>query len=98
MAINPHFTIEEINGVRCSVVEKDISAQRSAFLKSILESSGYKVEISVKDDLCTLGVTDETFNPLYGLYSRSLRSSDGKLVTPAIWNQKTQTGEFYWDY
>ncbi len=98
MAINKYYTIEEINGVRCSVVEKGISSRRSAFLKNILESSGYKVEISVIENNYTIGVTDILFNPVYALYSRSLKSMDGKLVTPAIWNQKAQTGDFYWNY
>lgn len=98
MAINTYHIIEEINGVRCSVVEKGISSQRLNFLKNILESSGYKVEISDKDGVYTIGVTDVVFNPVYGLYSRSLKSMDGKIVTPAIWNQKAQTGDYYWNY
>ena len=98
MAINPYHAIEEINGTRCSVVEKNISSERTNFLKNILESSGFKVEISTADTGCTIGVTEVTFNPLHALYNRSLKSMDGKLVTPAIWNQKAQTGEFYWGY
>ena len=98
MAINPYHAIEEINGVRCSVVEKNISSERSAFLKNILESSGFIVEITNSDTGFTIGVTDVTFNAVHALYNRSLKSMDGKLVTPAIWNQKAQTGEFYWGY
>ena|SRR5208283_2608426 len=98
MAINPYHTVEEINGVRCSIIEKGISPERSAFLTNILESSGLSVEVSTNDGSCTIGVTDVTFNAVYALYNRSLKSMDGKLVTPAIWNQKAQTGEFYWGY
>ena len=98
MALNYHHSIEEINGIRCSIVEKGITAQRIAFLKNILESSGYLVQISNNDNAYTIGVTDIIFNPIYALYSRSLKSMDGKVVTPSIWNQKAQTGDYYWDY
>lgn len=36
--------VEEINGIRCSVVEKDCNSQRVDFLKKLLEYNGYKVE------------------------------------------------------
>ncbi len=98
MAINHFHVIEEINGIRCSIIEKDISSERASFLNNILESSGYKVEIANNNNLYTIGVTDIVFNPVHALYSRSLKSLDGKVVTPAIWNQKAQTGQFYWDY
>jgi len=99
MAINPHFIIEEINGIRCSIVEKKISPERCAFLTSILESNGMVVvSMANEDGTVTIGVTDIIFNPLYALYSRSLRSPNGKLVTPAYWYQKQQTDLFYWDY
>ncbi len=37
--------IEEINGVRCAVVEKNISAERADFLKQLLEYNKYTVVI-----------------------------------------------------
>lgn len=99
MAINPYHIVEEINGKRCSVVEKKISAERAAFLKSILESSKQEVEISADENgECTIGVTNIIFNTYYALYSRMLRTPEGKVVTPAIWFQKQQTGQFYWNY
>ena len=99
MAINPHHTIEELNGLRCSVVEKKVAENRAFYITRILESNGYKV-ISVTDEngLVTLGVTDILFNPVHALYSRSLKMVDGSLVTPAIWNDKYQEEGFYWNY
>jgi hypothetical protein len=98
MAINTHHTIEEINGVRCSVVEKKISAERAAFLKGILETNGYQVQIAETAGSVAIGVTDVVFSPLHALYARSLRTSDRKVITPAVWYQKQQGDGFYWDY
>ena len=77
MAINPYHVIEEINGIRCSVVEKNVSSERISFLRNILESSGLKVEINPTETGYTIGVDDVTFNPIYALYSRVLKSMDG---------------------
>jgi hypothetical protein len=99
MAINPHHIVEEINGIRCSIIEKKATTERTAFLKAILEFNG--MEVVVKSDgegLFTLGVTNVVFNPIHALYGRVLKNLNGKLVTPAIWYQKEPTGEFYFDY
>ena len=99
MAINPHHTVEEINGIRCSVIEKRITTERAAYLKAILEFNKMEVVIqSDGDGVFTLGVTNVIFNPIHALYGRVLKNIDGKLVTPAIWYQKEQTGPFYFDY
>ncbi len=99
MAINPHHTVEEINGIRCSVIEKKITTERAAYLKAILEFNKMEVVIqSDGDGVFTLGVTNVIFNPIHALYGRVLKNLDGKLVTPAIWYQKEQTGAFYFDY
>lgn len=45
MNINGKHTIEELNGIRCSVVEKDISAERAEFLKKVLEYNKFEVQI-----------------------------------------------------
>ena len=44
IASNQH-AIEEINGTRCGLVEKNVSAERAEFLKKILEHNGYIVVI-----------------------------------------------------
>jgi hypothetical protein len=38
--------LEEINGVRCAVVEKNVSAERAEFLKKLLELNGYTVMVA----------------------------------------------------
>ncbi len=37
--------IEDLNGIRCSIVEKNASAERVAFLKNVLECNGWTVVI-----------------------------------------------------
>ncbi|REJ84469.1 MAG: hypothetical protein DWQ44_09330 [Bacteroidetes bacterium] len=45
MAINQNHPFEEIDGVRCAVVEKNLSPERLNFLKELLEYNGYSVVI-----------------------------------------------------
>lgn len=45
MAINQNHLFEEIDGVRCSIVEKNCKPARVEFLKSLLELNGYTVVI-----------------------------------------------------
>lgn len=47
MAINKNHEVEELEGVRCAVVERNVSPARTQFLKELLELNGYKV-IAVK--------------------------------------------------
>jgi hypothetical protein len=46
MAINQNHISEELNGVKCVIVEKNVSAERAAFLKQLLIFNKYIVEIS----------------------------------------------------
>jgi hypothetical protein len=46
MAINQNHLFEEIDGVRCAVVEKNCNPQRIEFLKSLLEGNGYTVIVA----------------------------------------------------
>ena len=99
MAINPHHIVEEINGIRCSIIEKKATLERTAFLKALLEFNGMEVVVTTDlEGLSTLGVTNIIFNPIHALYGRVLKNLNGKLVTPAVWYQKEPTGEFYFDY
>jgi hypothetical protein len=99
MAINPYHIVEEINGIRCSIIEKKVSAERAAFVKSILESSGQEVLTRTEEDASvTIGVTNIVFNAVHALYARTLKTADKKVVTPAQWYQKQQTDQFYWNY
>ena len=43
MAINQNHPFEEVDGVRCAVVEKNCKPERVEFLKSLLELNGYTV-------------------------------------------------------
>lgn len=38
--------VEELNGIRCSIVEKNVSPERTEFLKKLLEYNGYEVVIA----------------------------------------------------
>ncbi|HVZ98267.1 MAG TPA: hypothetical protein VG847_15395 [Chitinophagaceae bacterium] len=43
MAINKNHEFEELNGVKCGIVEKNVKPARVAFLKELLEYNGYEV-------------------------------------------------------
>lgn len=43
MAINKNHEFEELDGVKCGIVEKNVKPQRVSFLKSLLEFNGYTV-------------------------------------------------------
>ena len=45
MAINKNHEFEELNGVKCAIVEKNASAERVAFLKQLLELNKYTVVV-----------------------------------------------------
>ncbi len=38
--------VEELNGARCSIVEKDVNPERVEFLKHLLEGNGYSVVVA----------------------------------------------------
>jgi hypothetical protein len=88
--------VAEIDGVRCTVVESGISEQRMNYLKEILTFNQYEVKTAVvkSDDpnaavTYLLGVTDILFNPVIAIYARKLHLPDGRIITPAYWNQET---------
>ena len=43
MALNKNHEFEELDGVKCGIVEKNVSPERLSFLKEILETNGYTV-------------------------------------------------------
>ena len=43
MPINKNHEFEELNGVKCAIVEKNASPERVSFLKQLLESNKYTV-------------------------------------------------------
>lgn len=46
MAINQNHPFEELNGVKCGIVERNASPERVAFLKPLLEHNGYEVVVA----------------------------------------------------
>jgi hypothetical protein len=92
-------TVSEIDGQRCTIVESGINEGRMNFLKELLVIN--KLEVKVMQEkpetttdtanaapTYTIGVTNILFNPVIAVYDCSLRTKDGKIVTPAYWNQK----------
>lgn len=108
MALNKgKHIVEEVNGIRCTIVEKGIDEKRAAFLKELLEYNQFVVQIQEdkKENeeapvTFTIGVTDLVFNPVIAVYQMRLRTKDGKKVSPAFWNQwsKKQVDNRYWRY
>jgi hypothetical protein len=45
MAINQNHLFEELNGVKCAIVEKNVPPARVEFLRGILEYNGYTVVV-----------------------------------------------------
>ena len=110
MAINKNHEFEELNGIKCAIVEKGAPQPRVDFLKTLLEYNGYTVLVTAaappkaaslpataevaaeappsEPDLFTVGVTDVMFNPTNAVYGRLLKTPDGRIVTPAFWQQK----------
>ncbi len=46
MAINQNHLSEELNGIKCAIVEKNVTPERAAFLQQLLMFNKYKVEIA----------------------------------------------------
>jgi hypothetical protein len=46
MAINKNHEFEELNGIKCAIVEKNVSLQRVEFLKNLLQFNGYEVVVA----------------------------------------------------
>src|ERR1044072_1794345 len=46
MAINKNHEFEELNGVKCGIVEKNASQERVDFLKELLEFNKYTVVVA----------------------------------------------------
>ena len=105
MALNKgKHLVEEMDGIRCSVVEKGVSPERAEFLTKLLELNRYTVKTVAEADLPTfkIGVCDLIFNTVIDVYKRRLKSFTGKKVTPAYWLQQsdkeTEAEVHYWDF
>lgn len=45
MAINKNHEFEELNGIKCAIVERNVTKERADFLKQILEYNHYTVVV-----------------------------------------------------
>jgi len=96
--------VEEIDGVRCSVVETGATTERIEFLKKLLELNNYTVKTAPDkvEGFLKIGVNDLLFNPLVDVYKRRLKSFSGKKVTPAYWlqqsDEETEAEVNYWTF
>jgi len=96
--------VEEINGQRCTVVEKGVDKKRVDFLKKLLQDNHFEVvvdEVAQTEEAATqlynIGVTDLVFNPVIAVYEMSLKTAKGEAVTAAYWNQETtESVKEYW--
>jgi len=119
MKINGKHTIEELNGIRCSVVEKDASAERADFLKRLLEHNRFNVQVQknlppppkpakpgetppepvATPDTYKVGVSDLTFILSTAIYSRKLRTPEGKILSANYWTQESpEFDDWYWTF
>lgn len=102
MSFKGKHTVEEINGVRCTVVEKGITKERADFLKKLLEFNRLEVIVAAvvaegTDETYTLGVTDVVFNPTIAVYNLSLKAPEGGKVSPKYWEQQeSKPVDQYW--
>ena len=46
MAINKNHEFEELNGIKCAIVERNISPERVEFLQSLLKLNKYEVVVA----------------------------------------------------
>lgn len=101
MAINKNHEFEDLNGVKCAIVEKNVSEDRMKFLSDLLSLNKYQVVVSInatpapaedeaaKPSTYTVGVTDLTFNSINAIFSRMLKTADGHIVTVSYWKQES---------
>lgn len=104
MPLQAKHQVEEINGTRCTIVEKGASAKRLEFLTSLLTFNGFEV-LSVEEKKeeetdparFTIGVTDLVFNPVIAVYEMSLKTPAGERVSPAYWETgRSPVIDQYW--
>ena len=95
MPINKNHEFEEIDNIKCSIVEKNVILERVFFLKKLLELNGYAVYTSPNLDtpdlelkLFTIGVSNLLFNTTNAIFGRLLRTENNQVVTLDYWKQK----------
>ena len=104
MVLKAKHIVEEINGQRCTVVEKGIEKSRLDFLRDLLQFNKFEVvvdEVAMTEEstvqLYNIGVTDLVFNPVIAVYEMSMKNQKGQPVTAPYWNQETTDSiKEYW--
>lgn len=103
MAINKNHLFEDIDNIKCAIVESGISAERVEFIKSILTYNGYTVLVIEETNAKQKTEQDSTENA-EAIKKYKVGTSDVTFnVTNAIYgrNLKTRTGEIvtlkYWN-
>ncbi|MCC6721931.1 MAG: hypothetical protein IT243_06990 [Bacteroidia bacterium] len=112
MALNQNHLFEDIEEIKCAIVEKNCSKQRVNFLKSLLEQNGFKVILknttpAVTDEnqlekpveTYTIAVDNVSFNPIKAVFNRELITESGKIVSIEYWNQEKKEPDeekWYW--
>jgi hypothetical protein len=104
MVLKAKHIVEEINGQRCTVVEKGIEKIRMDFLNDLLLFNKFEVVVEevAKTEESTvqfynIGVTDLVFNPVIAVYEMSMKNQKGQPVTAPYWNQETTNSiKEYW--
>ena len=101
MAINKNHLFDELDGVKCAIVENNVSKDRMMFLKSLLEYNGYTVKVVAvintkpeeenQDEKFTIGVTHLAFNATNAIFGRLLKTQEGKTVTQLYWLQEEKS-------
>ncbi len=98
--------VKEIDGVRCSLVEENVSKSRVGFLKKLLAHNGFDVKVAQSDEegkSFVVGVTDLLFHPVIYVYALRLKTLNNDVVTPAYWLQLSSVGisrgadDYYWE-
>ncbi|MDI9337893.1 MAG: hypothetical protein QM539_05660 [Alphaproteobacteria bacterium] len=112
MAINKLHDTDDINGIKCAIVERNISYDRCVFLKNLLELNLYNVFIKPVDSkpttstesetnvnvLFILGVDNLLFNTTNALYGRAIKDHRGVAVSWDYWHQKIKSNTDYKPY
>lgn len=104
MALDSGKHVEkDVDGVRCKIVETDLSEERVKFLTEILEFNGFEVKVEEgkkkkPEDPTTfvLGVTDIVFNPVLAVYRMTLKLPNGHFVSPAYWKQVSKETKIHY--
>ena len=99
MALNANHTFEDLDGIKCSIVEKKCTAERKIFIEDLLKGNGYKVIAVATEDTFTIGVTDVSFNLMNAIYNRELKDAKGNVIGIKYWKSTgtgVENGEWYW--